>query len=70
MMEIYINSIFFLKSFFEFFLSMWKLTLGYGTFLHRWMYVAPNITWHILGKLFPKKRKEKKTPPCYLFWCK
>jgi hypothetical protein len=44
---------------------MWKLTLGYGTFLHRWMYVAPNITWHILGKLFPKKRKEKEkeTPP-------
>jgi hypothetical protein len=23
------------------------------------MYVAPNITWHILGKLFPQKRKEK-----------
>jgi hypothetical protein len=36
------------------------------------MYVAPNITWYILGKLFPKKRKEKEkeTPPCYLFWCK
>jgi hypothetical protein len=24
------------------------------------MYVAPNITWHILGKLFPKKKKRKR----------